>query len=185
MSNEQKPSAWTTVQDGLREDYHVLKIRRDIRRHDGDGRVGEFVIIDTPHWVNILPITVDGNVVLVEQFRQGIRALSLEIPGGLVDATEDPRDAAERECTEETGFASSERAELLGEIHPNPAYQSTRCSLFVWNGCKRVSEQRLDDGEDIRIVEMPMDEMLEKVRNGTIRHALVLGAVALWLLQKK
>lgn len=185
MSNEHFPSAWTTIEEGLREDYHVLTIRRDIRKHDGDGRVGEFAIIDTPHWVNILPITAEGNVILVEQFRQGIRALSLEIPGGLVDANEDPRDAAERECTEETGFASSVRAQLLGEIYPNPAYQSTRCSLFVWNGCSRVSDQKLDAGEDIRIVEMPIDEMLEKIRNGTIRHALVLGAVALWLLQQK
>ena len=174
---------WQTLEEGQSEDWTVMKLRHVKRQHAVDGRVGRFTVADAPGWVNILPITESGSVVLVEQFRHGLNAASLEIPGGVLHNGEDPRSAAERECLEETGYASSADAELLGVVDPNPAFMTNVCSVYLWKGCRKVSEQELDPLEDIRVVEVPWETFLDKVRSGEIRHSLVLSAVALFSLQ--
>ena len=80
-------------------------------------------VIDTPNWVNIIPITENNEVILVNQHRFGTEQLTLEIPGGMVDEGEDPMKAATRELAEETGYTSSQIIEI-GRVEPNPALMS-------------------------------------------------------------
>ena len=162
-----------------------MRLRTDLRQHTTDGRTGRFTIAESPHWVNVLPVTTSGDIVLVEQFRHGTGTVSLEIPGGVVDINEDPLDAAERECLEETGWKGRGRAELLGTIEPNPAFMSNVCSVYIWNNCTLAGNQHLDPLEDINVVVVSVQEFFQRISHGTICHSLVLSAVALALVKSR
>ncbi len=180
-----EPSLWETLSEGELHDWKVMRVQTVRRAHIADGRVSNFTVCHAPGWVNIVPLTKNGTVVLVEQFRHGTGKLSLEVPGGIVNADEDFRVAAERECTEETGYASSLSAELLGVIEPNPAFMNNRCSVYVWYDCELRQLQQLDPMEDIRVHEMPVEEFFQKIKSGEINHSLVVSAAALLLLNRK
>jgi len=125
----------------------------------------------SPDWVNAVPITSDGQVVLVRQHRWGIDAPSLEIPGGIVDPGEDPIDAARRELLEETGYAGGHWEEL-GWVWPNPAIQDNRTWMYLARGVEPVAEPSPDSGEDITIELHSLDAVRELIADGTIAHSL-------------
>lgn len=144
-----------------------------------------FYRLEAGNWVNILPITDDQEVVLVKQYRAGIDDFSLEIPGGLIDPGEDPKDAAIRELMEETGYSTiPDKIIPLGFVHPNPAIMNNSCYLFAAEGVQMTGEQNLDTMEDIEIVLMPFRDFIEQIRNDTISHALVLDTVLKYALLK-
>ncbi|MFC2131829.1 NUDIX hydrolase, partial [Bacteroidota bacterium] len=112
---------WETISERKIDNFKIFSLSWIKRRHPDWNKESEFVVLKSPKWVNIIPITKDGNVILIEQYRHGTDEITLEVPGGLVEEGEDPRDAGERECGEETGFAGEGQALLLGENIPNPA----------------------------------------------------------------
>ena len=77
--------SWTFVGGGETTDHRVFRLRRDRYRFEPTGEEQDFVVIDSPSWVNVVPVTTEGNVVLIRQFRHGIRDVVLEIPGGMID----------------------------------------------------------------------------------------------------
>jgi 8-oxo-dGTP pyrophosphatase MutT (NUDIX family) len=143
---------------------------RAVSPRTGDERA--FSVLETGDWVNVIPITAAGEIVLVRQWRHGTRAFTLEIPGGLVDPGEDPAVAAAREVREETGFAG-DAVEALGVVETNPAIIDNRTHTFLIENCRSVGAQQQDDGEDIAVVLRPLAEVPELVRSGAIRHSLV------------
>ncbi len=138
------------------------------------GRPHEFYVIKTGDWVGIIPLTERGEVVMVKQFRHGTRSFSLEIPGGLVES-DDPEAAARRELREETGCEATE-VELLGVLRPQPAIFDNRYFIFLAKGVKEVGRPSLDEGEDIEVVKMPLEEVYRQMAEGRIDHALVLAS---------
>jgi 8-oxo-dGTP pyrophosphatase MutT (NUDIX family) len=145
------------------------------------GRRHEFLVLEAPEWVNVVPLTADGNVVLVEQYRQGTGEVTLEIPGGMVDPGDaSPADAARRELLEETGYWA-ETIELTGVVAPNPAIQNNLCHSFVATGLVSRGAPALDSTEDIETRVVPLAEIPSMIRDGRIRHALVVAAF--WHLQ--
>ena len=105
---------WDRISSETLEDYRFFTLRQDISRHPHSGRDHRFFVFEFPDWVNILPITPDGDVIFVHQFRHGIRDFTLEIPGGIVDPGESPGEAGLRELLEESGYrpANGEAVEL-------------------------------------------------------------------------
>ena len=126
------------------------------------------------------PLASDADeLLLVRQYRHGTEAMSLEIPGGLVDPGEQPEAAAGRELREETGFEASS-LQPIGVMTPNPAIFSNRCHTYLATGCRRVGDPDLDPGEDLEVVVVPAGDVDAMVRAGEIDHALVLAALAFW-----
>ena len=118
-------------------------------RPDEPDNVRRFYVLDAVDWVNIIPVTSNGEVVFIRLFRQGIDDWSLEVPGGMIDPTDaTPAAAASREMAEETGYRASDIVSL-GSVEPNPALQANRCHSFYAPNAERAGPQNLDPGEDI------------------------------------
>ena len=153
----------------------IFSLRID-RAHSPRTRVAhDFYILESTDWVNVIPVTPQGEVVLIRQYRHGTREVTLEIPGGIVEPGDTPEAAARRELVEETGFKEREMI-LLGSVHPNPAFLTNRCFTFLAKDVVRTQAQEQDDKEDIEVEVRPLEEVPRLIRRGEITHALVLAA---------
>jgi 8-oxo-dGTP pyrophosphatase MutT (NUDIX family) len=153
----------------------------DVLRHemaDDSGRTREAFTMRCPDWVSIVPVTDAGEIVLVRQYRHGIDAPTLEVPGGVIDAGESPQEAALRELREETGYAAGGAIEPLGFTHPNPPIQSNRHFMFLARGARRAFETDFDPGEECELVLLAEDEVRRAIADGRITHALVIVALS-------
>jgi ADP-ribose pyrophosphatase len=130
-----------------------------------DGREVDWDLLDTPATVAVLPLTDDGQVVMVEQFRPGPGRLVLSLPGGLVDPGEAPVDAAARELLEETGHAAR-TVDVVGHVDPINAVRPWHVAIA--RGCTRAGAQELDEFEDIRVVLVDLAEVRSRLVDGTI-----------------
>ncbi len=167
---------WDTISTKRIAGLKIFSADMVTRRQSVWNKESDFVVLNSPAWVNIIPVTKDNNVVMIEQFRHGINDITLEVPGGLIEQDEQPRIAGQRECTEETGFASESNAILLGENLPNPAFLNNTCYSYLWLGCEKIAGQSLDSNEDIEVIEVPLNKIEEYIITGKIKHSLVLTA---------
>ncbi len=155
-----------------------------IARSPSSGEEHDFYCIESAEWVNVVPVTTDGQVVMVRQFRHGSQTLTLEIPGGMIDAGETPAEAALRELLEETGY-TAERAIPAGAVNPNPALFGNRVHTFVAPGVEKVAEIRNEGAEETWVELVPVSEIPRLVRAGEIDHALVLAGLYQWELLRR
>lgn len=174
---------WETIKRSPGADYRIFKAEWVERKHPDREKTGDFVVLDSPRWVNIIPITKNKEVVLIEQYRHGVDEITLEVPGGLVETGELPLEAAMRECTEETGYSAREDAVLLGENQPNPAFLTNKCWSYLWQDCEKIKEQKLDGHEDINVLTVPLSEIESCIQSGKIQHSLVLTAFFFFFLK--
>lgn len=168
--------SWYTEERGELATTRVFTLRkRFCRSPTQPERAGEFVYLDAPDWVNVIALTPRLEVVLIEQFRQGLQVVTLEIPGGQVDAGEAPLAAGLRELREETGYYG-DNAQLIGKVSPNPALQNNWAHTLLVRDVTRVGDQELDGTEEIAVRCVPLARVPGLIQSGTIHHALVVAA---------
>lgn len=168
---------WKVNTSGPVTDCRVFKVRKDVTVSPRTGEAHEMFVIESSDFVNIVPLTPQNEVIMVEQFRHGSKTVGLETPGGLVDgAGETFLECARRELLEETGYAA-EAFITLGEVRPNPAIQQNKMFYVLARNCRKVAEPQFQDAEDIAVHVVPLKEIPELVRTGRIHHALVIAAL--------
>ena len=172
---ERSVEAWATVGEEALGSYALFELRRVIRRSPSTAAEHSFLRLIAPDWVNVVAVTAEGRLVLVEQYRHGTNRVTIEIPGGAVDAGESPAEAAVRELEEETGFRAG-RLHLLGEVHPNPAFLSNSCWTYLAVDCRRDGVMRPDPSEEISIRLVELETFTRLIDDGAIEHALVIAA---------
>jgi 8-oxo-dGTP pyrophosphatase MutT (NUDIX family) len=147
-----------------------------------DGKVIEpFYILEYLPWVNVVALTAEQQIVLVRQYRPGVRQTTLELPGGSSNP-DDPSmlHAIRRELREETGYGGGEFIEL-GALLPNPASQNNTVHGFLATNVERIAELQPDDSEFLEVVLLPLDEVIELARIGGLSHALHVATLFLAL----
>src|SRR5438046_2389724 len=126
---------WKKIASKKLGHYRVYDVRSDTKISPRTGEQHDFYIIEAVNWVNVIPITTDGKIVMVEQYRHGSDTIELEIPGGMMDPGEtDPVSTGTRELSEETGYVGK-NARLLGQIFPNPAIMNNVCHTVLVEDC--------------------------------------------------
>ena len=178
------PAAWQRVRSEAVADCRVFQVRRDVSLNPRDGSQHDFYCLDAPDWINIIPLTAQGEVVMIEQYRHGAGCVTLEIPGGMVDEGESPLDAAARELLEETGYRAPSIT-ALGKAYPNPAIQQNWIHIFLAPDVRYKSAPEFDGTEHTVVRLVPLADVPALVADGTINHALVIVAFyRLWLYQQ-
>ena len=167
---------WDKVRQELLADYRILRVREDRSRSPRTGVEHDFIVLEMADWINVVPVTLEGRVVMIRQYRHGAGEVGLEILGGVVEVGETPLDAARRELQEETGYAADDITPI-GQVAPNPAIQDNRCYSFLAKGAYGAGEQTLDEGEDIEVVEIEPARIARLIETGEISHGLVVVAL--------
>jgi ADP-ribose pyrophosphatase len=158
-----------------------LRLRSDTVLLPNGRLLSPCTIFEYPDWVDVIALTGERNVVLVDQYRHAVGQLRTEFPAGAVDEAEVPLAAIKRELLEETGYASDDW-HRLGSAPVNPVLQTNRIHCFLALGAHKVAEQDLDEGEAIRTHELPLPEFIEQVDAGRLELP-ALQLASLYLLQ--
>lgn len=158
-------------------DHRLFRLERQRLAAGEDRR--EALVLDAPDWVNVIPRLPDGRVLLVRQWRFGIAAPTLEIPGGMVDLGEAPLAAAQRELLEETGYRAGRWTEL-GALHPNPAFIKNQIVVYLADVLEQVGEPEGDGEEEIVVETAAIEEIPGLILSGEISHSLVVAAFYLF-----
>lgn len=157
-------------------DYRIFRLRQDERVAPRTGLTHTFYVLEAPDWINVIPVTPDGQVVMVRQFRHGTERVTVEIPAGMVDPEDpDPAAAVARELREETGYEADE-IEHIGSVAPNPAFLDNQCHTYLARGARPTGPQQLEGAEDIDTVLLSLAEIERMIESGTITHSLTLNA---------
>jgi 8-oxo-dGTP pyrophosphatase MutT (NUDIX family) len=173
---ESHPRPWRVLREEHIQHCRVFDVHVATMESPHTGAPHPFYRIESPAWVNVVALTPDDELVMVRQFRQGSRVVTLEIPGGLVDPGESPEAAAARELIEETGYRAG-RLASLGSINPNPALFGNRCHMQVALDCVAAAAIQNSATEETQVELVPLVRLPELLRRGAIDHALVVAAL--------
>ena len=166
---------WEVIKSEPLSSNRVFSTRVDTSVSPVTGKEHDFFVIEAPDWINVVAVTENEEVLLIKQYRHGIRSETIEIPGGVIDPGETPLKTAKRELLEETGYVSDDWT-LIGEVIPNPAIQNNKCHTFLARNSRKAGDPVFDSTEFIVTYTAPVSEIPKMVAERKITHSLVVAA---------
>ena len=163
---------------------HIVNLEGRMSVNPRNGKEDEYYIANFPDWCNAIALTPENEVVLIKHFRHGSRDFEIEFPGGCIDEGESPLNAGIRELLEETGYEGNNSIQIA-DFSPNPSFQTNRCYTVLIENARLVSEQSLDEGEDIEIFKRPINEIPQMIKDGEITNSMIVAAFYYYELYKK
>ena len=164
---------WRRRSSEIIADCRVFQVRRDVSVSPHRGSEHDFFVLESSDWINIIPLTSKDEVVMIEQYRHGSEEVTLEIPGGMVDAGESPEAAAAREMLEETGYAATREVVSLGKVRPNPAIHNNWIHTFLTRDVELRQKPVIESTEHTVVRLVPLADIPRHILGGAINHALV------------
>ncbi len=168
---------WKKIGSKAGPELPLFRVRYDTMQHPTSLEEFQRVVLETSDWVNVIAITIDGKIVMVEQYRFGVGDLTIEPAAGLIDPGEESLQAAQRELLEETGFGEG-TWRYLGSVQANPAIHNNVCHHWLVEGVVVVDDPNPDAGEAIRVHLMTLDEIKTAIAVGKLKHPLALSALS-------
>lgn len=154
----------------------VINLRRDEVLLP-NGRTGMREVVEHPGAVAIVPVTADGGIILVRQFRHPIGRIILEVPAGKLDPGEDPADCAGRELAEETGFTANKLRKLTS-MYTTPGFSNEIIHLYLAEDLIE-SDKQPDEDEFIHTEVFTPEQIREMIASGELCDAKSLVALCL------
>lgn len=174
-TNMEKP--WEVVRSEQGPNLVLFQARYDWVRNPRNAKSMKAVVLEAANWVNIVAITPEKKVVVVKQYRFGVGKTTMEIPAGIIDRGETPEQAAIRELREETGYTATSW-KYLGWVEANPAFLNNLCHSWLALDVVKTSSTQLDEGEDILVTELSLEEVRSEIEKGSMRNSLTLLALS-------
>ncbi len=168
--------SWQIIRSEKGPRLPLFQVRYDWVRNPRNGRITQAVILESQDWVNVVAVTPEMKIVVVKQHRFGVQKPTTEIPAGMVEPGEAPEAAARRELEEETGYATNDW-KYLGWVEANPAFLDNHCHQWLARGVVRTRQPKQDEGEDISVSELSLEEMRREISEGRLRNSLALLAL--------
>jgi len=172
-----KQMVWECTQTTPGPDLKLFRVRFDWMRNPRNNHTVKATVLEAQDWVNVVPLTPEGKIVVVRQYRFGTRQVTTEIPAGIVEPGETSKEGAIRELKEETGY-TTEEWEYMGYVDPNSAFLDNRCHHWVARNVVQTSPPELGSGENLQISEMSLEEIRREISEGRFRHSLAITALA-------
>ena len=171
---EKKVGKWQIKDSVLVLDNQWAKVRRDVCLLPDGTEIDGYYYWEGGHFAQVFALTPEDQVILVSQYRHGVREINIELPAGLIEFydgnTPNALKTAQQELLEETGFAA-ETWTSLGMLHTSPG-KSTTCSYnFLAQNAQWVQKPQLDGLEAIDVILCPISEILGMIAKGKIRDS--------------
>lgn len=165
---------WKTLSSKYIYDDRWFRARADSCQFP-DGRILEpYYVVELPDWCNVILVTKEERVILVRQYRYPIDQTTYELPGGVIERNEDPKQAAKREMEEETGYTSDD-IEFLMKLSPNPAVNTNTAYFYLVQNAVPTISTNPDLFEDIDIVSFSKEEIIAFVQENQMHHGVQAG----------
>lgn len=162
-----------------------LTLRQERLRLPSGREIPKYWISEYPPWVNVVAVTAADEVILIRQYRPGIRDVHYEIPAGVVDGADaDLEQAARRELAEETGYGGGRWSELM-VLSANPALTTNLTHTYLAEGVTPLGEAAPDATEDIRVHRVPLAEVEQLIDGGEMIQALHAAPLLRYLLRRR
>jgi len=147
----------------------IFRARFDYMKNPRNGAISRMTILESADAASTLALTPERELLFVYQYRFGIEAYTMELPGGLVDPGETAPDAARRELREETGFTGTQWSQL-GKVASNPVFQDAWIHYFLLTDARCTHELHLDEGEAVEVRSLPVEEVRRRLQAGAFVH---------------
>jgi 8-oxo-dGTP pyrophosphatase MutT (NUDIX family) len=164
---------WKTLHSKIVFDHHWYKVRQDTVQLPNGKILDDYFVSVRDDVAIVFPITSDGKIITVTQYKHGASEIVTELPAGFFNRDEQPLIAAKRELAEETGF-ESRKWTLLAKTRDNPTKDSNQFYLYLAENCEPTGTQDFDENEDISVESHTPQEILTMIHNGTIHvHSMI------------
>lgn len=168
---------WKTLSSKYLFNDLWFKVRKDICETSEGKIIDPYYVYEFPTWVTCVPVTEDGKIVMVRQYRHALGEVCIEIPGGCVDDTDkNLLEAIARELKEETGYTFSSY-EYLGKVSSNPSTNNNLMHMFLAKGGKKTSAQQLDHNEELSVELFTVEEVKKLLRENEIVQSMHISCI--------
>lgn len=168
---------WTITKSEHLVKDRWISLRADTCKMPNGKIVTPYYILEYPSWVNVVAITKQKEVVLVQQYRHGSGKTLLELPSGGMEKTDkSPVEAISRELAEETGYTGSEFIHTC-TISANPANHNNLTYCFLALDVKLTKDIHLDETEQIKVVLKPLNEVITSLKENKFLQALHISSL--------